>query len=432
MQSRKLLTIFTVAALLLAASVTQAQPAAPTIISPPYQRHRATNLADWCKEDLSTGAVDATPVLAAIFTSTSADNRPSIDLPPGTFSIDPQDVLTLPAGSTLKGSGMGVTILTLESGRTGTALWCSSNCTVRDLTIVGADAASTSGIKPATNAVNVRIERVELKDVQVGSSLTAGNDAIGYIGCRFNSCSLYGLQTVGSCTGLTVLACDFDTNGTNDIALQNSPLGGLIAACRFTGTASAINGTSPSKFLVIGNTFLTGVTTPWTAGSGQLNTLICNNGIADPNSTVSGTVNSHAGRFYATASPSSGTWLQGDVVWDRNPGSGTNAVLGWICSTAGTSGTWQPFYRGQPFLTGTATWDPASMADGAVTSKSDFNVPGAVLGNRVSVAAPYAIDAGVLAFGSVVSADTVRVTLFNKSGGAVDFASGTWTIQVSQ
>lgn len=39
--------------------------------------------------------------------------------------------------------------------------------------------------------------------------------------------------------------------------------------------------------------------------------------------------------------PASGTWAIGDVVWNSSPAAGTFA--GWICTTAGTPGTWKTF-----------------------------------------------------------------------------------------
>ena len=41
------------------------------------------------------------------------------------------------------------------------------------------------------------------------------------------------------------------------------------------------------------------------------------------------------------AAPTTGTWAQGDVVIDNTPSSGGN--IGWVCTTAGTPGTWKTF-----------------------------------------------------------------------------------------
>lgn len=40
-----------------------------------------------------------------------------------------------------------------------------------------------------------------------------------------------------------------------------------------------------------------------------------------------------------SAAPTTGTWQQGDIVWHSAPTSGGN--IGWVCTTAGTPGTWK-------------------------------------------------------------------------------------------
>jgi hypothetical protein len=42
--------------------------------------------------------------------------------------------------------------------------------------------------------------------------------------------------------------------------------------------------------------------------------------------------------FSDTAAPTTGTWLQGDIVWNSAPTASSTAA--WICTTAGTPGTW--------------------------------------------------------------------------------------------
>lgn len=45
----------------------------------------------------------------------------------------------------------------------------------------------------------------------------------------------------------------------------------------------------------------------------------------------------------ATAAPTSGSWAQGDIVWNQNATSG--GFAGWICVTAGTFGGSAPVFR---------------------------------------------------------------------------------------
>jgi hypothetical protein len=41
------------------------------------------------------------------------------------------------------------------------------------------------------------------------------------------------------------------------------------------------------------------------------------------------------------ASPTDGTWNVGDKVWNTSPAPG--GVVGWVCTTAGSPGTWKTF-----------------------------------------------------------------------------------------
>ena len=75
-------------------------------------------------------------------------------------------------------------------------------------------------------------------------------------------------------------------------------------------------------------------------------------------------------------------------------------------------------------VSGTKTWDPGSVADGALTS-TVLTVTGAVVGDPVAVGFSTAVPAGALLVGAVTAADSVTVTLLNKTGGALDLTSGT-------
>lgn len=79
-------------------------------------------------------------------------------------------------------------------------------------------------------------------------------------------------------------------------------------------------------------------------------------------------------------------------------------------------------------LSGSTTWDAASIADGDEEAK-DITVTGAVLGDFVLVSA--SIDVADLSLvGQVTAADTVTVQLLNNTGGAIDLASMTTYVRV--
>jgi hypothetical protein len=42
-----------------------------------------------------------------------------------------------------------------------------------------------------------------------------------------------------------------------------------------------------------------------------------------------------------SAAPVSGTYEKGDRIWNTNPQPGEN--IGWVCTEAGSPGTWKPF-----------------------------------------------------------------------------------------
>lgn len=85
--------------------------------------------------------------------------------------------------------------------------------------------------------------------------------------------------------------------------------------------------------------------------------------------------------------------------------------------------------RNQVVGVATAVYDPPNMNNGTGVTSPSVPVAGAAFGDTVEVAAPYSL-AGVVATGYVESAGNVRVRLHNSTGGAVNLASGTWTVIV--
>lgn len=46
-------------------------------------------------------------------------------------------------------------------------------------------------------------------------------------------------------------------------------------------------------------------------------------------------------KIMGTAPPTTGTWTRNTIVWNSAPSAG--GVIGWVCVTAGTPGTWKSF-----------------------------------------------------------------------------------------
>jgi len=82
------------------------------------------------------------------------------------------------------------------------------------------------------------------------------------------------------------------------------------------------------------------------------------------------------------------------------------------------------------YLTGSKTYDPPSIAAGAQTT-TDVTVTGAVLTGFAR--ASFSLDQGNLHINAYVrTANSVRVTFVNNTGGAIDLASGTLNVRVDQ
>lgn len=74
------------------------------------------------------------------------------------------------------------------------------------------------------------------------------------------------------------------------------------------------------------------------------------------------------------------------------------------------------------------TWDPASTVD-AATTQVDVTVPGIALGDFVMVS--FSLDLqGMTLYGKVSAADTVRVIIYNQTGGTINLDEGTLKIGV--
>jgi hypothetical protein len=79
----------------------------------------------------------------------------------------------------------------------------------------------------------------------------------------------------------------------------------------------------------------------------------------------------------------------------------------------------------------TATWDPASVANGASLLSPNVTVIGAQVGDAVDVKPPPTLNvSGMFYQGFVTAANTVQVRIGNLSGAAINLASGDWTVIV--
>ncbi|RWX71885.1 glycosyl hydrolase family 28-related protein [Mesorhizobium sp. M2A.F.Ca.ET.039.01.1.1] len=143
---------------------------------------------------------------------------------------------------------------------------------------------------------------------------------------------------------------------------------------------------------------------------------------ADPTSATYG-ANTNTQQLAATAMPTTGTYVQGAFVRNSSP-TQANGIEGWLRLSTGNAhvlGTDWMIVGGR--LTGTATFDPASLADGAGATTT-VTVAGAALGD--AAVASFSLDTqGITITAWVSAANTVSVRFQNESGGTLDIASGT-------
>jgi hypothetical protein len=226
---------------------------------------------------------------------------------------------------------------------------------------------------------------------QASDSLVATNNIV--IGCTFKTpkniipCISIGEQTNISTTstnGVIIEACTFDVdysvgissavtvfNGKNIhvrdcfIKVENvtsnytaiqfgsnsfSPGQGDVEYVSSTGCVFDASGTSGELRAVISEGYLgSNVDKTITVDNtqfyidGSLNLITWHSpSYAFANSGVQGTGRyGDIGRGMGTAAPIAGTWSRGDIVWNIIPSAG--GTMGWVCTTAGTPGTWKTF-----------------------------------------------------------------------------------------
>ena len=75
---------------------------------------------------------------------------------------------------------------------------------------------------------------------------------------------------------------------------------------------------------------------------------------------------------------------------------------------------------------GVKTWDPPNIADGAITSTT-VTVTGARVGDPATAGLTTLLAIDAMIFAHVQALDTVRLTLYNRTGGALNLPSGTLT-----
>jgi len=135
------------------------------------------------------------------------------------------------------------------------------------------------------------------------------------------------------------------------------------------------------------------------------------------------------GEWMGGAPPVVQAYEVGDRVLNSAVASGRN--IGWICTTAGTPGTWQTF-GAIGLLSGSTTgYNPGTIANNASVSPT-VTVTGAVLGDYVTAVSFSQNTSGLIVTGWVSAADTVTVRMQNNTGADITPGSGTLRVTVTK
>jgi hypothetical protein len=212
--------------------------------------------------------------------------------------------------------------------------------------------------------------------------------------------------------GAKLDSCHFGANGASATQVDISP-----------SANSVFNRISNSSFAGDGRAILIGVSAQFTqicgnairdAGSSTVDAITVTNGYAqilDNMLYSSGRINlandggliAHNHIFASVATAGTEITAPADAIIEGNFGYGSGS--------------------------GTLTWDPGNLADGAGETSANISVPGASFEDFVDVAAPYDLQ-GILAKGYVSSAGNVKIRLQNETGAAINLGSGTWRVRI--
>jgi hypothetical protein len=172
-----------------------------------YGRDLVINVADYGA--LGDGSTNDTAAIQAALGAVSAAGRGVIEFPAGVFRLSDagfaqySPILGIPANCTLRGAGMGVTVLKLADGltnTTGRVLQGGGNgITVQDLTLDGNRAGVGAGSAHMAivlyNQQDVLVDHVELTGFtnQV-TQIYGGCSRVTFLGCHVHDLASYGLS----------------------------------------------------------------------------------------------------------------------------------------------------------------------------------------------------------------------------------------------
>jgi hypothetical protein len=232
---------------------------------------------------------------------------------------------------------------------------------VTDNLVVGGSVTITGGMawSGGTIAVADTIDAaggtISVADVTATGVVSAGNfTSLGTAGIH-NAVTVHSLTSEGAVSGTNITGTNLNMIGTAGVhgAMEVHSLvnEGALTALGTTGlqatqVASLVD---LGALTALGTTGLAAVT-----ASGALNvlgtagvhsTLTAHELVSDGNVTATGgtlTVGTNKLAF-GTNTPAAGAWIVGDVVFNNSSTAASGGTAGWICTSAGSQGTWKAF-----------------------------------------------------------------------------------------
>jgi hypothetical protein len=205
--------------------------------------------------------------------------------------------------------------------------------------------ANVSGVKIGNNASNVTVENVNITGSSVAAFYNASGTPSGVIkisNCFWNNCGGNMWADQGGTATYEVFfensqfinaGFPSTSSGTRNFAIQTSGnvnfYNCLIGRTSSTAIANFYIEANGTGDLILTDCTFTSLVAPAGAGNEISGTQVFK---------IAGGLGNRYRQYYAPTAPLTGTWNVGDRVFNSVPSVGANK--GWICTVAGTPGTW--------------------------------------------------------------------------------------------
>lgn len=421
------------------------------------------------------GVTDDTIAIQAAINTAETDGGGIVFLPQGTYKIT--SPLIMKSGVSLIGVG-GILESEILNSSNGVAISFPNTSTytavrLMDFSIKGDTGFSpTYGIDGANFRTHCIIERVRVllhqfgvrlyncwysqyRDIytnttSTGIELTTAN-GVTVLGCvvhAINDANAYGIKTTGS--GLNITSNYIESSTVNRAISLESGFGGVIHNNYIEGVTGNGIFTNANGVSITGNFLDSSLTGGISRAIYLFNSTACfvsgnaTLGITEHNVISSGGGGDHVigtNDFDTTSAPENTInaidWgktrsrvVTANGITANRP---TDAVTGEMHFdiTLGKPVWWNgTAWMDSLGYSGSATYDPPSLVDGATTTTT-VTVTGAALGDFAIASFSLSLQ-GIIVTAYVSAADTVTVIFQNETGGTIDLASGTLRAKVTK